>query len=38
MNDDEILEIQNQLEEFWSMVDFLNPNILGKYSYFKKVS
>lgn len=29
--------IQNHLEEFWCMINFLNPNILGKYSYFKKM-
>ncbi|CAO3659842.1 unnamed protein product [Umbelopsis ramanniana] len=29
--------IQNHLEEFWCMVNFLNPNILGKYSHFKKM-
>ncbi|KAH8548688.1 fibrinogen silencer-binding protein [Umbelopsis sp. PMI_123] len=29
--------IQNHLEEFWCMVNFLNPNIIGKYSYFKKM-
>ncbi|KAG2177342.1 hypothetical protein INT43_007999 [Umbelopsis isabellina] len=28
---------QNHLEEFWCMINFLNPNILGKYSYFKKM-
>jgi DNA repair and recombination protein RAD54B len=28
--------LQNDLSEFYTMVDFVNPNVLGKYSTFKK--
>ncbi|QIW96362.1 hypothetical protein AMS68_001880 [Peltaster fructicola] len=28
--------IQNDLEEFYTMVDFVNPNLLNKYSVFKR--
>lgn len=29
--------IQNDLQEFYSLIDFVNPNILGTYSEYKKI-